>query len=468
MAPLPAAVPTGAAARTAPPFPAPSPLPSFWLASLSPADLAPVSPSLPPRADFVVIGGGLTGASAAYHLAKALREAGDARTVALVEARELSGGATGRNGGICVAGKEYSWKIAGDLAQGKKLDTEHLRVKTSWELANARVLAEFHDGFRKRNPGCPVFFERWPEGCIELWTTDEEAKSGKEVHELMEKAGLRTGDDGEPRWEVWSAEHAENKTGVKGVKGAVVYKTAFRAWGAKYVNAVASGAAALGASIHTHTLVRSVARSPAGPDLWTIETDKGNLTTNHVIFATNGYTRSLLPWIPVTPLRGQILLTKPLAAPLPFDAEISINYGWLYGGTRADGRFCVGGRRDVLEGNGHLLHEDSVLDGVVSEALAKDVDAFGVKWEKEAEWTGIQGWTPERYPVIGPVPGEDWGFGGEGGGRWIAAGFCGHGMPQVFLAGRCVANLALGKGYDDIVPEYMRSEGRVEAWKQLG
>jgi hypothetical protein len=38
----------------------------------------------------------------------------------------------------------------------------------------------------------------------------------------------------------------------------------------------------------------------------------------------------------------------------------------------------------------------------------------------------------------------------------------------VFLAGRTIANLALGKGYDTVVPEYLKVENRLEKWKQLG
>ena len=99
---LPAPVPTGSAARLRPPFPAPSPLPSFWLTSLAPTDLCPVAAALPAEAEFAIIGGGLTGASAALHLVE-----GGAKGVVLLEARELAGGATGRNGGICIPAKSY-------------------------------------------------------------------------------------------------------------------------------------------------------------------------------------------------------------------------------------------------------------------------------------------------------------------------------------------------------------------------
>jgi glycine/D-amino acid oxidase-like deaminating enzyme len=193
--------------------------------------LAPILNELPKQADFVVVGGGLTGGSAAYHLAKSLQ--GTGKTIALIEARELSGGATGRNGGICVPAKEYSWAIAGDLAQGLPLNTDHLAAKNKWELANADALVAFHEEWRQKNPESPVFLERWPDGCIETWVTKKEADTGIMVHKLMEEAGLNVSEDGGRRWEVWSSDEAERRTGIKGVFGAVVYYVAFRVWGAK-------------------------------------------------------------------------------------------------------------------------------------------------------------------------------------------------------------------------------------------
>lgn len=59
----------------------------------APAEARRAPDDLPDRVDVVVIGGGLTGLSAALHLARR------GRSVALVEADVLGGGASGRNGG---------------------------------------------------------------------------------------------------------------------------------------------------------------------------------------------------------------------------------------------------------------------------------------------------------------------------------------------------------------------------------
>src|SRR5689334_16741625 len=68
------------------------PTQSFWLDGVPGQDVGADAP-LPQRADVVVIGGGITGTSAAYWLG-----AHDIPAVVL-EARGLSGGASGRNGG---------------------------------------------------------------------------------------------------------------------------------------------------------------------------------------------------------------------------------------------------------------------------------------------------------------------------------------------------------------------------------
>jgi len=85
----------------------------------------------------------------------------------------------------------------------------------------------------------------------------------------------------------------------------------------------------------------------------------------------------------------------------------------------------------VLPNNGHLVFDDSEMDTSVSEALKEGLDKFEWlkgKWEIEGQWTGIQGWTPERTPIVGRVPSEGLDLGEVEDGRFIAAGFCGHGM----------------------------------------
>ena len=55
--------------------------------------------------------------------------------------------------------------------------------------------------------------------------------------------------------------------------------------------------------------------------------------------------------------------------------------------------------------------------------------------EIEAEWTGVLGFTADGFPLVGglEVEGRD--------GVLVAAGFCGHGMPQCFGVGKAIAHM---------------------------
>ena len=76
--------------------PVPSPLPSFWIAEPLPLDNYRSTPELPPSADIVIIGSGISGASTAYHI---IKDNPSPPSVIMLEARNVCSGATGRNGG---------------------------------------------------------------------------------------------------------------------------------------------------------------------------------------------------------------------------------------------------------------------------------------------------------------------------------------------------------------------------------
>ena len=52
-------------------------------------------------------------------------------------------------------------------------------------------------------------------------------------------------------------------------------------------------------------------------------------------------------------------------------------------------------------------------------------------------WAGLEAFTPDDLPVLGPVPSLD--------GLLIAAGFCGHGFALAPAVGDVLARLACGR-----------------------
>ncbi|MBM4049437.1 MAG: FAD-binding oxidoreductase, partial [Planctomycetes bacterium] len=81
--------------------------------------------TLPKEADVVVVGGGICGCSTAYHLAKA------GKRVALLEARNIASGASGRNGGQVIQ------------LDGRDTDADGIMNRLRYSRENNRMLRRF-------------------------------------------------------------------------------------------------------------------------------------------------------------------------------------------------------------------------------------------------------------------------------------------------------------------------------------
>jgi monoamine oxidase len=80
-----------------PGLPVENPSPSLWSKNEAPPDI-PVPDKLPAYADVVIIGSGMTGAAFAHTV---LERSDDIKSIVVLDARSICGGATGRNGGHC-------------------------------------------------------------------------------------------------------------------------------------------------------------------------------------------------------------------------------------------------------------------------------------------------------------------------------------------------------------------------------
>lgn len=77
-------------------FPVVDPIPTVWTAQPHHLDTHQSTPELPAKCDILIIGSGFAGVSTAYHI---LKNTKSQPSVVLVDARNHSSGATGRNGG---------------------------------------------------------------------------------------------------------------------------------------------------------------------------------------------------------------------------------------------------------------------------------------------------------------------------------------------------------------------------------
>jgi glycine/D-amino acid oxidase-like deaminating enzyme len=175
-----------------------------------------------------------------------------------------------------------------------------------------------------------------------------------------------------------------------------------------------------------------------------VETDRGTVEAEAVVVATDGYGEGFLSELDdaITPARGQVLATEPVAAgtlPCPVYAR----WGFDYVQQRHDGRIVAGGRRDAdIPGEETRTEETTGLIQDRLEALVREL--LGDVPPITHRWAGIMGFTPDFLPLVGELPGRR--------GVWVSAGYSGHGNVLGFACGEAVAAALLGRPDERLAP----------------
>ncbi|HKP19552.1 MAG TPA: FAD-dependent oxidoreductase [Gaiellaceae bacterium] len=346
------------------------------------------APPIPQRrldgpADVVVVGGGVTGCAAALVLAEAgLR-------VRLHEAREIAGGASGRNGGFALRGGAAPYDVTIET-----IGREH--AKRYWQLtedALDRLEARAGDAFRRT-------------GSLRL-AGDEEERDALAV----ELEALR--DDG------FAAEWVEEPLGGRFL-AAIFHPGDGTLHPARWVRRLAVVAAEAGVEIRQHSRVDSI----------------DNADADVVLVATDGYPSGLLGRLEglIVPTRGQMIATEPLSERL-FDCPHYGRHGFDYWQQMPDGRVLAGGFRDSALQDEFTAEEaltpqiQGALETFVAELVGRPVPVTH-------RWAGIFGLVLDFLPVVGRVPGEER--------VWVAGGYSGHGNVLGLLCGELAARAVLG------------------------
>ncbi|KAK4505526.1 hypothetical protein PRZ48_003489 [Zasmidium cellare] len=437
----------------------------FWRTQLDPLDTHRSTEKLPSEADIVIIGAGYSGASIVHHLLEKSKASGMSLSIAILEAREACSGATGRNGGHLKP--DPYMRAAGAL---QKYGKEAAEEVASFE---ARQVKEIKDLVEKENIDCDFVVTRASDVCL-YEDANQELKRGLDQ---LTKAGISTADG------VFYSDSrtAEGVSGVKGAKGCFSYP-AGHVWPYKLVLHLLSKAVSAGVNLQTNTPVTSV--TPVGNGKWNVNTDRGSIKASTVIYASNAYTSSLLPEFKkaIVPVRGicSRIMTPKVDAPFLSNSYILRiapgEYDYLI--PRTDGSIVVGGaRRDFFDklDQWYNVTDDSQLIAPAANYFDNYMQRHFKGWEDsnaytDKVWTGIMGYSSDGFPHIGEVPGKS--------GQLICAGFSGHGMPQIYLSAKAIADMVVeGKGVEQVdLPrvyrtsrERLESEGNVtlEGWAKV-
>jgi sarcosine oxidase, subunit beta len=343
---------------------------------------------LPRHAAVVIIGGGVMGASAAYHLA--LRGQPD---VLLLERGDLFGqGATGK----CAGGIRHQF-------------ASEVNIRLSIE--SIRMLERFEDEL-----GQPIGLHQC--GYLFLLTGEEDVAAFRENVELQHSLGVLT--------EWLSADDVRRRLPLLKLDDALA-GTFYGRDGLTDPNSVVagyvSGARRLGATLLT-----------GGDRVVFLATNVGSVEADLVINAAGPFAadvgRLLGVELPITPLRRQMLVTTPLPdVPQDFPFVIDFATGLYF---HREGPGILTGQANPFETPGTDERVDLEWEQV---HLARAVQRLPLLEQAGLahHWAGLYEMTPDAHPLIGRVDPLS--------NVYVVAGFSGHGFMHGPIAGQLLAEV---------------------------
>ncbi|PVI03038.1 DAO-domain-containing protein [Periconia macrospinosa] len=413
---------------------------SFWRSNPHALDDHRTTPDLPTSADIVIVGAGYAGASVAHHIL-ALQKSHNIQipSIVILEAREACSGATGRNGGH-LKPDLYGKPSAIAASHGIQAGIEIAEFEASHIPAIKKLVEE-------EEIDCDFVLTR----CVDVLMTDELTTRVKAGVNLLKQHNVSLMDD------VFfaSGSHAEQISGVKNANSCFTYTSA-HLFPYKLILHLLAEAVASGVNLQTHTPVTSTTTTPSPDGIFTVSTPRGAIKTRKIMYATNANTSALLPSytdkiIPVRGVCSHISFPDQKQPPpfLPNSYVLRAGAGdFEYLIPRPDGSVVLGGARAAYYHDFQSWY-DNVDDDVVIEGAREHFEGYMQRhfcgWEGSGAevgsvWTGVMGYTSDGLPHIGKIPGYD--------DQYILAGFNGHGMPQIFLAAKGIAEMVvLGKEF---------------------
>jgi sarcosine oxidase subunit beta len=368
--------------------------------------------------EILVIGGGIAGASAAYHLAA------HRHRVTLMERGEIASGASGVNAGAI---DSIGWGHEPDLQA--HLTAGSVEIFKAVQL-DAGEDVEFRQSGALQAIHTPEQYEfvRRRVAALRARGHDLELLTTRETRSL------------EPGWS-------------PALLGAMYSPLRSQADPQRATRALATLAERQGARVLTGREVTSIrARGEGG---WVVGSPAGEVVAGSVIIAAGawcGPVGALLELdIPIVPVRGQMWATAPVA-PRVFQTISSAEsqHAWdldaggdppfltirkgarvtrhLYGRQRRDGEIIFGGDREQVGWSTTPDPAGIAVNRTHAAEVLPLVEALPIA----RTWAGLMPFPLDGKPLIGRVPGRD--------GVWIVSGLASSGFGRGPMAGKLLAD----------------------------
>jgi dimethylglycine dehydrogenase len=378
------------------------------------------------HAKVVVIGGGVVGVSALYHLAK--KGWGD--DVVLLEKAELTSGST--------------WHAAGLLPL----------FNMSYSVGQVHKYSVNLYQQLEEETGQPVGFRQV--GNLRLAMNQDRMDEYYQYAATAKTIGIDVNflTPGEIK-KLWPLCNTD------GLVGGIFHPDDGYIQPADLTQALAKGARARGATIYRKTPVLDIEQTSSGA--WLVKTPNGDITCEHVISATGNYARKTGEMVgldvPVIPVEHQFIVTEPhpeiIGRQERGEPELGVlresdgswylreeNGGFILGPYEKGAPCCYVDGPDP-RAEYELFQED--IDRLTPhiEAAMSRVPAFGEVGIKQV-YNGAIAYTPDGNPIIGPAWGIDnfwlneghsFGITAAGGAGWQLAEWIVDGEPTIDMLG---------------------------------
>ncbi|MBE0487643.1 MAG: FAD-binding oxidoreductase [Halomonas sp.] len=382
--------------------------PVSWYRDSIAVDLGPCPPLAGEvRADVCVIGGGVTGCSAALHLAER------GYSVVLLEASEIGHGASGRSGGQILPG----------------LGTDIATVERALGLSAARDIWAMS---REAVALTAELIARHAIPCDLAWGYLHAAVKPRHVRELKAFRDRLTRDYGYEALSWLEGDALREHVVSDAYPGALFESEAGHLHPLNYTLGLASAAREAGAVLHEGSPALEIRQGSPHR----VVTPTGSVTADGVVLGTNAFQHGLVPELAGRVMRAAnyIIATEPLCAEraarvLPRnDALSDANFVLDYYRLSADRRLIYGGEVS------YTGREPPGLQARMDAKIARLFPVLsGVRIDYR--WGGEVAITLNRAPDFGRI----------GQTLYYAQGYSGHGMALAGLAGKLMAEAVAGQ-----------------------
>jgi glycine/D-amino acid oxidase-like deaminating enzyme len=349
--------------------------------------------------DVAIIGGGLSGLWTAYYLTQLRPEA----RVAVLEARRVGFGASGRNGGWCsgffpLLPTELADVFGGDKALEAYRESFRTLDEIERVLRQEGIRCDWHRG-----------------GTVQSASTSLQAERLNSMVSLQHALGLGSDD-----MEWLSPQRVADQIRVAETHGAVYSPHCATVNPFLLTVGLADVVRKRGVSIWEHTTVKAI-------DGGTVEHQYGHLCANLVVQATEGYSHVLR-----RTRRRLVPLYSLMVATEPLDVDVVNQLGWkkratfndggnmiIYAQLTADNRIAFGGRgapyhfgsrvrdRFDLDDNTHLNIAASIARHFPAAAHAKITHRWGGPLGLPRDWIpSVELDRRERFARLGGYAGD--------------------------------------------------------------